>query len=122
MALDSNAYRVYVALTIGVFFWSSTFLAFSAGSGVSSGSATTLLPAYDFLYYMGVRAYFFEEWDKAAENFEKSISIRETIRRTRRKCYDECLSAGDDILSYLGNKLHECGVFCWHACGIVMNA
>ncbi|KAL2084012.1 hypothetical protein ACEWY4_019530 [Coilia grayii] len=100
MALRSNPLRVYVALTIGVFF-SSGFLTFAAGSGISSGSASGLLQPYDLLYYMGVRAYFFEEWDKAAEHIEKSISIRQALLRTRRKCHDECLSAGDGILSYL---------------------
>ncbi|XP_012677196.2 prolyl 3-hydroxylase 3 [Clupea harengus] len=100
MALRSKPLCVYVAQIIGVLF-SLGFLASAAGSGISTGSATSLLPAYDPLYYLGVRAYFSEDWEKAAEHFEKSISIRQAILQTRRKCHDDCLFAGDDRLSYL---------------------
>lgn len=101
MALRSKHLCVDVALVIGVFFLTD-FLATAAGSGISSGFATGLLPPYDFLYYMGVRAYFSEDWEKAAEHIEKSLSIRHALLRSRKKCHDECLSAGDDRLSYLG--------------------
>lgn len=100
MALRSKHHCVDVALIIGVFCLTN-FLGSAAGSGISSGFATGLLPPYDFLYYMGVRAYFSEDWEKAAEHIEKSISIRHALLRTRKKCHDECLSAGDDRLSYL---------------------
>lgn len=100
-----------MAQIIGVLF-SLGFLASAAGSGISTGSATSLLPAYDPLYYLGVRAYFSEDWEKAAEHFEKSISIRQAILQTRRKCHDDCLFAGDDRLSYLGIN-----TFCFN-CGV----
>lgn len=97
MALQSNICHVYVAII--------TRIVFSHGSaaevGVSVGSTNSLLPTYDRLYYMGVRAYFFEEWDRAAEHIEKAISTRQTLHQTRRKCYDECNSTGDDRLHFL---------------------
>ncbi|XP_076137125.1 prolyl 3-hydroxylase 3 [Alosa pseudoharengus] len=99
MALRSKPLRVYVAL-IGILFSLGGF-ASAAGSGISSGLASGLLPSYDQVYYVGVRAYFSEDWDKAAEHIEKAITIRQALLRTRRKCHDECLSAGDDRLSYL---------------------
>ncbi|KAI7806897.1 prolyl 3-hydroxylase 3 [Triplophysa rosa] len=100
MALRSNSCHVYVALQIALFFVINN-ASVTGSSGQSSESLSGLLPPYDELYYRGVRAYFTEEWERAAEFIEKSISTRETLLKTRRKCHDECLSAGDDRLSKL---------------------
>ncbi|XP_052000269.1 prolyl 3-hydroxylase 3 [Xyrauchen texanus] len=99
MALRSNTV-VYVALKTA-FFLTLNYATITASSGLSSESLSGLLPPYDELYYRGVRAYFMEEWERAAEFIEKSLSTRDMLLRTRRKCHDECLTAGDDTLSYL---------------------
>uniref|UniRef100_H3BWV4 procollagen-proline 3-dioxygenase n=1 Tax=Tetraodon nigroviridis TaxID=99883 RepID=H3BWV4_TETNG len=57
---------------------------------------------YDFVYYSGVRAYFNGEWGKAAELLEKSILAKESLLRVRRKCHDDCVSAGKEALDKLG--------------------
>lgn len=101
MALRSNTFTVYVALQITLLFFLNN-ASISAGSGLSSESLSGLLPPYDELYYRGVRAYFNEEWERAAEFIEKSISTREMLLKTRLNCHDECLTAGDDRLSKLG--------------------
>lgn len=98
MALHSNTVPVYVA---SLFILNCVFT--TAGSGLSSESSSGLLAPYDELYYRGVRAYFREDWERAAEFLEKSISTRDMLLRTRRKCHDECLTAGDDKVSKLGN-------------------
>ncbi len=98
MALLSNTSPVYVAF---LFILNHVFTA--AGSGLSSESSPGLPAPYDELYYRGVRAYFREDWERAAEFLEKSISTRNKLLRTRRKCHDECLTAGDDKMSKLGN-------------------
>ncbi|XP_056141731.1 prolyl 3-hydroxylase 3 [Lampris incognitus] len=97
MAPHSNRYTVYVALH--VCFLSSRFDAAAAAAGVSSVSG--LLPPYDLLYYSGVRAYFSQEWDKAAELLEKSLSTKDALFRTRRRCHDDCAAAGQDRLAEL---------------------
>lgn len=104
MALRSNSCSVYVALQIALFFIINN-ASVTGGSGQSSESLSGLLAPYDELYYRGVRAYFTEEWERAAEFLEKSISTRETLLKTRRQCHDECLSAGNDRLSKLGKSL-----------------
>ncbi|GAA6094374.1 prolyl 3-hydroxylase 3 [Tachysurus ichikawai] len=73
----------------------------AACSPGSSTSLSGLLQPYDELYYHGVRAYFAEDWEKAAEYIELSISTREALRKIRRKCHDECSAAGEDIVSIL---------------------
>lgn len=75
----------------------------AACSPGSSTSLSGLLQPYDELYYHGVRAYFAEDWEKAAEYIELSISTREALRKIRRKCHDECSAAGEDIVSILGS-------------------
>lgn len=94
MALHSNSSSVYVALLFII-----NYICITAGSGLSSESSSGLLPPYDELYYRGVRAYFSEDWERAAEFLEKSISTRYKLLRIRRKCHDECLTAGDDKIS-----------------------
>lgn len=122
MALRSNSCHVYVALLIALFFIINN-ASVTGSSGQSSDSLSGLLPPYDELYYRGVRAYFMEEWERAAEFIEKSISTRETLLKTRRRCHDECLSAGDDRLSKLGKciflyistirvLMHDCHILC----------
>ncbi|XP_056331943.1 prolyl 3-hydroxylase 1 [Danio aesculapii] len=96
MALHSNSSSVYVAL---LFIINYICINVTAGSGLSSESSSGLLPPYDELYYRGVRAYFSEDWERAAEFLEKSISTRYKLLRIRRKCHDECLTAGDDKIS-----------------------
>ncbi|KAJ8354941.1 hypothetical protein SKAU_G00225080 [Synaphobranchus kaupii] len=103
MALLSNTSPVYVALRC-VLLYSSLCLEASATSGVSTVSVSGLLPPHDTLYYLGVRAYFAEDWEKAAELIEKSIATRESILRTRRKCHDNCGAAGNDRLEKLDTE------------------
>ncbi|XP_062321718.1 prolyl 3-hydroxylase 3 [Osmerus eperlanus] len=103
MALDSNDFTVYVALHVSLL----SFLHLTspaAGSGVTTGSVSGLLSPYDVLYYSGVRAYFNEQWEKAAEQFEKSISTRDALFRIRRQCHDECIGAGKDRLNKLDSE------------------
>ncbi|XP_051575692.1 prolyl 3-hydroxylase 3-like [Myxocyprinus asiaticus] len=101
MALCSNTCpAVNVALKVA-FFFTLNYATITADTGLPSGSLSGLLPPYDELYYRGVRAYFMEDWERAAEFIEKSISTRDMLLRTRRKCHDECLTAGDDTLSNL---------------------
>lgn len=75
----------------------------ATGSAGGSTSLSGLLPPYDELYYLGVRAYFTEDWEKAAEYIELSLSTREALRKIRRKCHDECSTAGDEIVPRLGS-------------------
>ncbi|XP_060777591.1 prolyl 3-hydroxylase 3 [Neoarius graeffei] len=91
MALCSSA-AVYVALSL------CALCSVCAAAGTAGGSVSLsgLLPAYDELYYRGVRAYFLENWEEAAEYIELSISTREALRKVRRKCHDECSTAGDE--------------------------
>ncbi|TRY95163.1 hypothetical protein DNTS_034677 [Danionella cerebrum] len=90
MVLSLNFAAVYVALLL---FIARVFIA--GCSGVSSEGSSGLLSPYDELYYRGVRAYFREDWERAAEFLEKSISTRDKILRIRRKCHSECLAAND---------------------------
>ncbi|XP_071765463.1 prolyl 3-hydroxylase 3 [Centroberyx gerrardi] len=102
MALHSNHFTVYVASHI-VILTLFGFTSATPGSGTSS-SVLGLLPPYDLLYYTGVRAYFTEEWDKAAELLEKSIATKESLVRVRRQCHDDCVAAGRDKLAKLDSE------------------
>ncbi|ROI36431.1 Prolyl 3-hydroxylase 3 [Anabarilius grahami] len=111
MVLHSNTVPVYVA---SLFILNCVFI--TAGSGLSSESSSGLLAPHDELYYRGVRAYFREDWERAAEFLEKSISTRDMLLRTRRKCHDECLTAGDDKVSKLDTEdatLWDLGILDW---------
>ncbi|KTF71700.1 hypothetical protein cypCar_00050022 [Cyprinus carpio] len=111
MALHSNTNPVYVAF---LFIFYYVFI--TAGSGLSSESSSGLLAPYDEHYYRGVRAYFRDDWERAAEFLEKSISTRDKLLRTRRKCHDECLTAGDDKISKLDKEdftLWDLGILDW---------
>lgn len=107
MALHAVHFSVYVAF--GFAFIASNKFA-SAKSGVGSSGMRSLLPPYDFLYYSGVRAYFGEEWTKAAELLEKSIATKEALISVRKKCHDECVAAGREALDKLGKWSGACTV------------
>ncbi|XP_068998554.1 prolyl 3-hydroxylase 3 [Embiotoca jacksoni] len=101
MALHSEHFTVYVAshvVTLALF----NFIL--AASGSSSSNVLTLLQPYDYLYYSGVRAYFGEEWGKAAELLEKSIGTKESLFRLRRQCHDDCVAAGTDAFNKLDSE------------------
>lgn len=106
MALCSSA-AVYVALSL------CALCSVCAAAGTAGGSVSLsgLLPAYDELYYRGVRAYFLENWEEAAEYIELSISTREALRKVRRKCHDECSTAGDETDPTPGSAQHSCQLF-----------
>lgn len=76
----------------------------------------SLLPPYDFLYYSGVRAYYGEEWTRAAELLEKSIATKETLISVRKKCHDECVAAGKEALDKLGEWSRACTVKPYPSC------
>ncbi|XP_038567026.1 prolyl 3-hydroxylase 3 [Micropterus salmoides] len=101
MALRSDHFTVYVALHFGLIALLNCILA-TSGSGTSSVLA--LLQPYDFLYYSGVRAYFGEEWGKAAELLEKSIATKESLFRVRRQCHNDCVAAGREALNKLDSE------------------
>ncbi|XP_069039156.1 prolyl 3-hydroxylase 3 [Lepisosteus oculatus] len=72
-----------------------------------------LLP-YDRLYYSGVRAYFTQEWDRAAEFLERSIATRAELLQVRRGCHDQCeaAAAGDSArLDSADGSLWDLAVF-----------
>ncbi|MBN3316933.1 GBB protein, partial [Atractosteus spatula] len=73
-----------------------------------------LLP-YDRLYYSGVRAYFTQEWDRAAEFLERSIATRAELLQVRRGCRDQCeaaAAAGDSArLDSADGSLWDLAVF-----------
>ncbi|XP_076827100.1 prolyl 3-hydroxylase 3 [Brachyhypopomus gauderio] len=100
MAIHSNI-AAYVALNVA-FLFTLDFVAVTVGS--TGASLSSLLSPYDELYYLGVRAYFTEEWEKAAEYLEKSISTKETLHKIRRKCHDECSTTGHEIASKLDTE------------------
>uniref|UniRef100_A0A3P9K4K9 procollagen-proline 3-dioxygenase n=1 Tax=Oryzias latipes TaxID=8090 RepID=A0A3P9K4K9_ORYLA len=97
MALHSEHFAVYVAL----YFVSLVFVRCNVGA---SGNVFNYLQPYDFLYYSGVRAYYGEEWGKAAELLEKSIATKESLLRVRRLCHDECVAAGADASGKLDSE------------------
>lgn len=99
MALCSACLTVYVAFYFVFIALPNVTLAIS-GSG--SSNVQSRLQPYDFWYYSGVRAYFREDWGKAAELLEKSIVTKESLFRVRRKCYDDCVSTGREALNKLG--------------------
>lgn len=101
MALRSVRLSVYVAFLFALI---ASIKFTSANAGVGSAGIQSLLPPYDFLYYSGVRAYFGEEWTKAAELLEKSIVTKESLIRVRKKCYDECAAAGRPALEKLDSE------------------
>jgi len=104
MALHCERFTVYVAFHLVIL----ALFNFTVGASVSGSSNTlTLLQPYDFLYYSGVRAYYGEEWGKAAELLEKSIATKELLLRVRRQCHDDCVAAWTDALNKLG-KLQIC--------------
>ncbi len=99
MALHSAYFAVYVAF----YFLITALLNFTvATQGIGGANALSLLQPYDFLYYSGVRAYFNEEWTKAAELLEKSIATKESLFRVRRQCHDHCETAGREAFNKLG--------------------
>ncbi|XP_021176071.2 prolyl 3-hydroxylase 3 [Fundulus heteroclitus] len=101
MALRSEHFTVYVAVT----FLAAAVSNLTTGvSGAGGPKVLSLLQPYDFLYYSGVRAYYGEEWAKAAELLEKSIQTREALRRVRRQCHDECVASGTDALNKLDSE------------------
>ncbi|KAB5587057.1 hypothetical protein PHYPO_G00008540 [Pangasianodon hypophthalmus] len=102
MALRIKA-PVYVALSLASLCVLHC-VCLAAASAAGSTSLSGLLPPYDELYYRGVRAYFTKDWEKAAEYIELSISTREALRKTRRKCHDACSTAGDEIVSRLDRE------------------
>uniref|UniRef100_A0A3Q3WZA3 procollagen-proline 3-dioxygenase n=1 Tax=Mola mola TaxID=94237 RepID=A0A3Q3WZA3_MOLML len=115
MALCSDCFSVYVA-----FYFIVALPGFTLASPGSGGSnVQSLLQPYDFLYYGGVRAYFGEEWGKAAELLERSIGTKESLLRVRRKCHDECAAAATEkglmwdlwALDWMQRKA-ECLRFC----------
>ncbi|CAL8247405.1 unnamed protein product [Lota lota] len=101
MALDSNHFAVYVALQ-SIILSSSTLILTASGSSFTSSMGP--LQPYDLLYYSGVRAYFKQEWDKAAELLEKSIANKEAMQRLRRQCHMDCFAAGTDVLAKLDSE------------------
>lgn len=105
MAQSSTCFSVYVAFYFVVISL-STFI--FAAPGSSTSNVLPLLQPYDLLYYSGVRAYFNEEWGKAAELLEKSILAKESLFRVRRKCHDDCVSAGKEALDKLGKFCIMC--------------
>lgn len=99
MALYSDYFTVYVAFHFVIIALPNFTIATLSGG---SSNVLSLLQPYDFLYYSGVRAYFGEEWVKAAELLEKSIITKESLFRTRRKCHDDCVAAGREARDKLG--------------------
>ncbi|XP_061573096.1 prolyl 3-hydroxylase 3 [Cololabis saira] len=98
MALPSERFAAYVAFC----FIFLALIHFPAGASAgASQNVFPLLQPYDFLYYSGVRAYYGEEWSKAAELLEKAIATKESLLRVRRRCHDECAAAG----THARNKL-----------------
>ncbi|XP_072250096.1 prolyl 3-hydroxylase 3 [Leuresthes tenuis] len=101
MALHCERFTVYVAFYLVIL----VLFNVTVGASVSgSSNALTLLQPYDFLYYSGVRAYYGEEWGKAAELLEKSIATKELLLRVRRQCHYDCVAAGSDALNKLDSE------------------
>ncbi|KAM7383273.1 hypothetical protein PAMP_002940 [Pampus punctatissimus] len=101
MALLSGYFTVYVAFHIVIL---ALFNLTSANQVGSSSKILSLLQPYDFLYYKGVRAYFNEEWGKAAELLEKSILTKESLFSVRRQCHEDCVAAGLDAFNKLDTE------------------
>lgn len=99
MALDLQRTAVYVALHHIIL--SSFTLISPASAGGGPGPPPGPVQPYDLLYYSGVRAYFKQEWDTAAEFLEKSIASKEAMLRLRRRCHEDCLAAGTDTSAKL---------------------
>ena len=113
MALCSDRFSVYVAFYCIVAL--PGFAVRSLGSGGSN--VQSLLQPYDCLYYSGVRAYFGEEWAKAAELLERSIGTKDSLLRVRRNCHDECAAAATEAMEKLGRlsagpNVHLTRFFC----------
>ncbi|KAG7475524.1 prolyl 3-hydroxylase 3 [Solea senegalensis] len=71
---------------------------------VGSANVLSLLQPYDLLYYSGVRAYFGQEWQKAAELLEKSILTKESLLSVRRQCHKDCVTTGREALQNLDSE------------------
>ncbi|KAL4616781.1 prolyl 3-hydroxylase 3 [Arapaima gigas] len=76
----------------------------AAASGVDAGSVSELLAPYDALYYAGVRAYFSQDWERAAELLEKSVATRDALFRARRRCHDSCVATERERLNTLDTE------------------
>lgn len=103
MALRSDHFTVYVAFHFLLLASIKVTVVTPDGGG---SAVASLLQPYDFLYYSGVRAYFGEEWGKAAELLEKSLLTKEALLRVRRRCHDNCEAAGREALWKLGELSH----------------
>ncbi|XP_008429599.1 prolyl 3-hydroxylase 3 isoform X2 [Poecilia reticulata] len=101
MALRSEHFTVYVALCFLLVALCTLTVRASGGSG---SKVLSLLQPYDFLYYSGVRAYYGEEWAKAAELLEKSIQTKEALLRARRQCHDGCVASGTKAFNKLDSE------------------
>ncbi|TNN54529.1 Prolyl 3-hydroxylase 3 [Liparis tanakae] len=101
MALHSDQSTVYVALHLAII---ALLNCTTATPGRGGSNVLSLLQPYDFLYYTGVRSYFDAEWVKSAELLEKAIIIRESLSRVRRRCHDDCVSAGRDAFNELDSE------------------
>ncbi|XP_076593844.1 prolyl 3-hydroxylase 3 [Chaetodon auriga] len=100
MALHSAYFTVYVAFHVVIV----ALFHFTSATPGGSSSVLSLLQPYDFLYYSGVRAYFGDEWGKAAELLEKSIVTKDSLFRVRRQCHDDCVAAGREALDKLDSE------------------
>ncbi|XP_039973437.1 prolyl 3-hydroxylase 3 [Xiphias gladius] len=101
MAQLCDRFTVYVAFHFVILALLNVTAAIPGGG---SANALSLLQPYDFLYYSGVRAYFGEEWGKAAELLEKSIGTKESLLSVRRQCHDDCVAAGREALYKLDSE------------------
>ncbi|XP_018527913.1 prolyl 3-hydroxylase 3 [Lates calcarifer] len=101
MAWLPDHFTVYVAFNFIIL---ASFNVASTAPGGSSAHVLSLLQPYDFLYYSGVRAYFGQEWAKAAEQLEKSIVTKESLLRVRRQCHADCVAAGREALYKLDSE------------------
>ncbi|XP_066539393.1 prolyl 3-hydroxylase 3 [Hoplias malabaricus] len=100
MAETAVKAAVYVALALSVL----QAAVESIFAAESPQSLSGLLPAYDRLYYLGVRAYFSEDWERAEEHLERSLSVREALRSVRKTCHQRCSTAGDEIKDKLDEE------------------
>ncbi|GLD63807.1 prolyl 3-hydroxylase 3 [Lates japonicus] len=101
MAWLPDHFTVYVAFNFIIL---ASLNVASTAPGGGSAHVLSLLQPYDFLYYSGVRAYFGQEWAKAAEQLEKSIVTKESLLRVRRQCHADCVAAGREALYKLDSE------------------
>ncbi|XP_026173246.1 prolyl 3-hydroxylase 3 [Mastacembelus armatus] len=100
MALHPDHFTVYVAFHFAVV----VLLKFTSATPGDGSSGLSLLQPYDFLYYSGVRAYFGQDWVKAVELLEKSITTKESLFRVRSQCHDDCVDAGREAFTKLDSE------------------